>query len=129
MNIPHVGIFWRIMPKDQPALLVCDMIPLSQAEPYGACLGYPLGHMERWESWRSLGGRALARLGLPSCIGHHEYEDFPRGRIVYRRTDQRFIAYADVRLQGKASRAAIVSRFALEAQRVMFALDSHYRRA
>lgn len=124
---PQLGIFWLVPAPGGPVLL-CDSTPLSQAEPYGACLGHPRGHFETWEAWRALGMRGLARLALPACILDHEYEDFPRGRIVYQCGTGIFILYADPGLHTPRRRCAILARFALEAARVRFAVDAHYRR-
>lgn len=127
-QVPHVGIFWLLRGAGRASVLICDATPLREAEPYGDCLGHPGGHFEVWEGWRRLGARGLAKLGLPSCIVNHEYEDFPRGRIVYQCDERRFIVYADPRLHAPVHRAAISSRFGLDASTVHFALDAHYRR-
>lgn len=124
---PQVGIFWLVPAPGAPVLL-CDSTPWPQAEPYGVCLGHPRGHFETWEAWRALGMRCLGRLGLPACILGYEYEDFPRGRIVYQRDSEEFIIYADPRLHRPRLRRAILARFALEPVPVRFAVDAHYRR-
>jgi hypothetical protein len=89
-----VGIFWGI-PDGQTYTLVLDRTPLSEAEPYGEALTHPRGHYEVWEQWRRLGPAGLARRNLPTAIVWHEYEHFPRGRVVYRIREQHFIVYAD----------------------------------
>lgn len=126
--MPQVGIFW-LVPGPGGRVLLCDSTPLPQAEPYGACLGHARGHFEMWEAWRALGMHGLARQGLPACILDHEYEDFPRGRVVYQRGSGEFVIYADSRLHTSRRRCAILARFALEAARVRFALDAHYQRS
>lgn len=126
-STPLVGIFWQVPAPGGP-VLVCETTPLRDAEPYGACLGHAWGHFETWEAWRRLGVHGLARLGLPACILDHDYEDFPRGRIVYQCGTGIFILYADPRLHTPRSRARIRSRFHLECAKVRFARDAHYRR-
>ena len=79
---PVVGIFWLVQTPDGEARLLATGCPLDQAEPYGACLTYGPGHYEIWDHWRrdrTVGAalRALVRL--------YEYEDWPRGRIVFDR--------------------------------------------
>lgn len=125
---PQVGIFWLVPAPGGPVLL-CDSTPLPQAEPYGACLGHARGHFEMWEAWRALGMRELAQQGLPACILDHEYEAYPRGRVVFQRGPAAFIIYADPRLHTPRRRCAILACFALEAARVRFADDAHYRRS
>ena len=74
-------------------------------------------------------GRMASRgWGSPPCILDHDYEDFPRGRIVYQCGTGIFILYADPRLHTPRSRARIRSRFHLERAKVRFARDAHYRR-
>jgi hypothetical protein len=65
---PRVGIFWAICGKP-----LIDTTPLSQAEPYGDCLTHPRGHAAVWEEYQALGI-------VPRDA---EYEDFPRGRVMY----------------------------------------------
>lgn len=53
------------------------------AEPYGDFLTHSQGHFEVWEGWQRLGPAGLARRGLPAAIACREYDEFPRGRIVF----------------------------------------------
>src|SRR4051812_44130878 len=99
MTRPCVGIVWGVADDDNPLRLVTDLTPLTEAEPYGECLTHPGGHYDVWERWRRLGPAALARRGLPALIAWHEYEHFPRGRVVYDVGTRRFTLYADRRLQ------------------------------
>jgi hypothetical protein len=48
---------------------------------------------------------------LQKAILEHEYETFPRGRIVYHATDRRFILYADQRLHHPLTIATIANKF------------------
>ena len=121
-----VGIFWAVGSGPE-RLLVTASTPLAQAEPYGDFLTHPGGHFDTWEAWRVLGPDGLARRGLPSAIASHEYEHFPRGRVVFHRLAGRFTAYADRRLLSAACRARIISTFALPPARTGFATDAHYR--
>ena len=75
---PAVGIFWRVA-----GALVVDRTPLSRAEPYGDCLTHGPGHYERWEAWQQLGPRGLREQGHPGAILVTEYDEWPRGRVVY----------------------------------------------
>jgi hypothetical protein len=77
---PHVGIFWLLNGK-----LLIDSVPLGEAEPYGDHLTHPRSHVDVWEQLR-LGGK------VP---GESEYEEFPRGRVMYNTKTQRFTLLAD----------------------------------
>ena len=123
---PSVGIFWGV-PDGGRTVLVTDRTPLAGAEGYGDCLTHPRGHHEVWEAWRRLGGTTLRRRGLPPSIAGHEYEAFPRGRVVYMRGQALFTLYADRRLQSADTVAELVQLFGLAGQRHAVRSDAHYR--
>lgn len=119
---PAVGIFWRVADA-----LVVDRTPLSCAEPYGDCLTHGPGHYERWEAWQRLGARGLRERGYPGAILGTEYDEWPRGRVVYEVPSARFVLYADRRLQQPATLAALRAAFGLDAATVVVRGDPHYR--
>ena len=75
-----VGIFWLLGDR-----LILDTSPLSEAEPYGDCLGHRTSHIDYWT--------AQQRFGTVSR--EIEYEEPPRGRVVFNKRTQRFDLYAD----------------------------------
>lgn len=119
---PSVGIFWKI-----GRVLVIDHSTLDEAEAYGNCLTHAAGHYERWEAWQALGGSRLRSLGYPDQIITSEYDDWPRGRIVHQVPANRFMLYADRRLQTPDIIAALTEAFRIEAQTVVIRCDAHYR--
>lgn len=119
---PSVGIFWRV-----GGVLVTDRSTLAEAEAYGDCLTHATGHYELWEQWRRLGAARLAALGLPAQIASTEYDEWPRGRIVYERPSGRFVLYADSRLQAPDTIAALKTAFGLDGAEAVVESDLHYR--
>jgi hypothetical protein len=109
---PSVGVFWAIDGR-----LVVDSMPLGEAEPYGDHLTHPRSHIDVWEQWR-LDGK------VP---GESEYEDFPRGRVMYNTKTSRFTMLSD--------RCILKNRKLVEKIKLELALpkdtqvgsDSHYR--
>jgi hypothetical protein len=91
---PAVGIFWRVN-----GVLVIDRSTLDEAEPYGDCLTHAAGHYERWQEWQAFGTAQLAAVGYPNSIAWTEYDQWPRGRIVFEIPTRRFVLHADRRLQ------------------------------
>jgi hypothetical protein len=77
---PRVGIFWVV--SGNPLI---DSTSLSEAEPYGDNLTHPRGHAKVWEHYQ--------RNGLVSR--EMEYEESPRGRVMYNTKTQRFTFLAD----------------------------------
>lgn len=77
---PCVGIFWLFDDK-----LIFDSTPLSKAEPYGTALTHPDGHIDYWTRLQHTGA-------VPAEV---EYEEPPRGRVVFYTREQRFHLFAD----------------------------------
>jgi hypothetical protein len=102
------------------ARLLTAGCPLDQAEPYGDCLTYGPGHYETWTQWRRDGTVDPA---LRTIIRSYDYEDWPRGRIVFDRSRNRFIIYADRKLLTPAMIARIETQFHLPEDRL--ALSEH----
>ena len=107
-----MGIFWLVDGKT-----LIDSTSLSEAEPYGDHLTHPRSHIDVWEQWR-LGGK------VP---GESEYEEFPRGRVVYNTKIQRFTLLADrCILRDKDVGSRIMSGMNLP-EGTATDTDSHYR--
>ena len=127
MATPNVGIFWGCPAENGRMVLLADKTPIDQAETYGDCVSHAAGHSELWERLSRLGAAGLAKRGLPSAPAWQSYEAVPRGRVVYWPKAERFVIYADVRLQGVAFIARIITEFGLPAARCEVKSDPHYR--
>ena len=92
---PQVAIFWLVQATEGEARLLAAGCPLDQAEPYGNCLTYGPGHYETWAHWRR---DRTVEPALRALVRSYEYEDWPRGRIVFDRSRDLFILYADRKL-------------------------------
>jgi hypothetical protein len=107
---PHLGIFWVVQTSGGEARLLTAGCPLDQAEPYGDCLTYGPSHYETWDHWRR---DKTMDPSLRALVGLYEYEDWPRGRIVFDRARDLFVLYADRKLLTPATVARIESHFHL----------------
>jgi hypothetical protein len=116
-----------MVPGPERDVLVTDSVPLAEAEPYGDCLTHPRGHYEMWDRWRRAGTAWLRVKGLPTAICQTEYEEHPRGRIVYERSADLFVIYADRRLQTAEVMRLIVEAFRLTGEQFVVRSDDHYR--
>ena len=98
--------------------------PLEAAEPYGDCLTFPDGHYQVWERWRNMRDRDAA---LRAIVRTFEYEDWPRGRIVFDRLKECFVLYADRKLLSPETIAQIENRFAIAPEQTKTETDLHYQ--
>ena len=64
---------------------------------------------------------------LREIVRSYEYEDWPRGRIVFDRSRELFILYADRKLLTPATVARIATQFHLPAERTEVQSDFHYQ--
>jgi hypothetical protein len=120
---PRVGIFWLVQATDGEARLLAAG-SLDQAEPYGDCLTYGPGHYETWAHWRR---DRTVDPALRTLARSYEYEDWPRGRIVFDRARDLFIIYADRKLLTPATIARIQAQFHLPGNRTEIQSDWHYQ--
>lgn len=110
---PRVGIFWLADGK-----LIFDATPVSSAEVYGDCLGHAKSHLEYWTG--------LQRAGI--IPADFEYEDLPRGRIVFNMRSRQYIVYADKCILEKLNIVRkILHDFGLHEDGTVLSSDEHYR--
>ena len=112
-GVPLVGIFWIL-----PAGLLAFGVPYTAGEKYGDFINIPDGHYEIWEKLRKTSGK------LPE-----DYTSYPRGRIVYRIKDQKFLVYMNRKhLKNEQIKKRIIKKFRLPLDQVEFKHDSHYEK-
>jgi hypothetical protein len=121
---PEVGIFWQVWNRTYPALIT-DRVPVDEAEAYGDFQTHG-AHAEYWEKLASMSPRALREEGLPGVILTTEYDQWPRGRVVFNRETGRFTLYADPKLQAPSTIETITAHFHLPTDRVDVRSDAHY---
>lgn len=110
---PRVGIFWLFKGN-----LVIDSTPLSCAEPYGDCVTHPRGHLEVWTAFQR-------RSEVPAEV---EYEEPPRGRVLFHRRRDRFFLLADrCILQSADIPQRIMAEMHLPNSNTETETDAHYR--
>lgn len=110
---PSVGIFWLLDGK-----LIIDATPLSKAELYGSALGHPTSHIDHWK-------RLQRTRTVPAEI---EYEEPPRGRVVYDQREERFHLLADrCILSWRNAVAGIIEAMHLPPSKTTEGRDEQYR--
>ena len=112
-GVPQVGIFWIFSGR-----LLAFGVPYSEGEKSGDFVNIPDGHYETWEQLRKTSGK------LPE-----DYTSYPRGRIVYRIKDQKFLVYLNIKhLKNERIKKKIMKEFRLPADQVEFIHDRHYEK-
>jgi hypothetical protein len=120
-----VGLFWVVTDCDK-AVLIAHAVPLDQAEPYGDMLTVDTGHFEYWSKLGRRGVRGLREAGIPTAPIWSEYEEWPRGRVLYDCTARRFVIRADRQLHRSEFAHLISERFGITAATVITLPDDHY---
>src|ERR1700722_9570828 len=121
-----VGPFWMVEDRGS-ATLIAVAVPLAQAVPYGDMLTVDTGHFEHWSELARCGARALREASIPTVPVWSEYEEWPRGRVLYDRAARRFIIRADRQLHRPGFVRLIADRFCIAPVDAMILPDDHYR--
>ena len=108
---PRVGVFWV-----EGTVIHSHSVTLSEGLPYGDAVNGPKDHVEFWPE---LERRHPHLRGL-------EYFDLPRGRVVFRRGEDRFAVMMDRKLHTPSMKAALRRHFHLPAKGTTFERDAHY---
>lgn len=120
-----LGIFWFY--KGQ--LLACS-VPLTQAERRGHRLDSPLGHVSVWPRLVAQHRKTWPLLSIL------EYDEVPRGRVIFDMLKQTFVIYMDESLFVRSATGlrpdpsvaeSLRTSFGLQEQPIRFATDPHYR--
>lgn len=121
----HLGVYWILRAPTGSLRLLVHACALADAEEYGDCLTCPDAHIDVWVQWQR---GQVPEKDLLYLIRDFEYEDWPRGRIVYDRAAEHFVVYIDPQLvRYPAMREAVIHRFGLLESRWIIRTDLHYR--
>jgi hypothetical protein len=107
----EIGIFYRLPGKRY----VAKKADYRTIEPENGFRDIPLGHLEFFE--REVHPKT------PELVDDYAY--YPRGRVLYREKDARFVVYADRCLLSKEDRQAILRLFGLPS--VLWRKDEQYQ--
>ena len=110
---PHVSIFWLFRDR-----LILDATPISKAEAYGTALGHTTSHIDFWTRQQHSGA-------VPTEV---EYEEPPRGRVVFDGREQRFHLLADKCILGRREVVGqLMAAMNLPPGKTTEGRDEHYR--
>jgi hypothetical protein len=110
---PKVGIFWLVKGR-----LLIDSTPAHEAEDYAHFKTHAVSHIDHW--------RVLQNVGtVPSDM---EYEECPRGRVMYDQISGQFSVLADkCILKERILVRKIATALDLPTRKTKWGSDEHYR--
>ena len=79
-----------------------------------------------WSDWQDLSAKERRIKDVPETVAFSEYEDHPRGRVVFHSASKTFIIYADRRLQREETVSRLVEVFGIALCAYEVRSDSHY---
>lgn len=109
---PQVGIFWLVDGK-----LLIDSTLLSKSEPYGNHQTHPRSHIDVWDEYQRVG----------KVPPESEYEEFPRGRVIYDTTTQTFTVLADKCILNHKELITRIKEELHLPKKATLGTDTHYR--
>lgn len=110
-----LGVFW--VHRDQ---ILSSDLPLGNGVDDGLFVNHPASHLDRWPVVQACWNRVF-----PELLSL-EYEEVPRGRVLYDRKRNRFICYLDRSVDKHELRHRLVAMFELAHEAVVFQHDVHY---
>jgi len=112
MNGNNIGVFW-IFEKQ----LFVELQLLDDIQSINGFKDSDLSHYHVWKKVKKLHSKFYIL----------EYEDVPRGRIVFDISNNQFIVYCnkDILLE-EISKKLILNKFELSKQNTLFKVDEHY---
>ena len=109
---PKIGIFWIYKSK-----IYFKSIELEKVKPIDGFIDSDFAHYEVWNE--------IASQNRDFYL--YEYEEIPRGRVVYDTINNRFIVYANEEIvNSDEEKGLIISAFGLENKMISFRYDEHY---
>jgi len=120
-----LGPFWVVEDQGR-AVLIAHAVPLDQAVPYGDMLTVEAGHFEVWSALARRGSRLLRAAGIPTAPVWSEYEEWPRGRVLYDCAARHFVIRADRQLRRPALLRLITDHFRIAVADTTVLSDDHY---
>jgi hypothetical protein len=119
----YVGPYWFVRDDSGRVVLLAHRCALAEAEKYGDFITCPHGHYDVWERWRA----KCPTESAVDVLRDSEYEEWPRGRVVFDAVHSQFIVYADSQVFECALQHRVLDHFGIPAGRVVFMRDGHYR--
>jgi hypothetical protein len=116
-NEPRVGLFWFIAKDRNPSRFASISRPFSRVAEVAGFKTLDEGHVDVWPMVQR----------LDETLADHDYDYFPRGRVNWRKEDDRWLLVLDPKLNRGTFIAYIVLAWKLPRNRLLVLTDAHYR--
>lgn len=115
-GVGEVGIFWFFQ-----GILFASSFPHTLGEAYGDFVNGLDDHVTFWPRLQK-----SFRQVLPA-LAEFEYDQVPRGRVVYRKADDTFLLYGSERFaRDEIQQRRVMKDFQLVGKRIIVKPDEHY---
>lgn len=112
-GMPEVGIWWYLKGR-----LISDTLPWKEAPHSGGFYNGPSDHYHFWGKLQSA-FKELRNL---------EYDEVPRGRVLYDANNKKFLAYgAKGLIETRKLQDLLIREFRLHPKHTLFEADEHYK--
>jgi hypothetical protein len=108
-----IGVFWIYDNQ-----IFCETQNIKDIKPINGFIDSDLAHYQVWDSVKNQHPKFYL----------YEYEDIPRGRVVYYIEENQFIIYCNENiLKQDISKKLILDKFQLLSKNFIFKKDEHYK--
>jgi hypothetical protein len=116
-NEPRLGLFWFIAEHRRPSRFASISRPLSTISEVAGFKTLDEGHVDVWPTVQRLDQTVLP----------YEYEYFPRGRVNWRKEDDKWILVLDPKFKRAPFITHVVVAWKIPRERLLVLTDAHYR--
>ena len=116
LNESCIGIFWFY----QGELISKKLLILDSSSDSLGIHDSPFQHIHEWEN------KHIFMPKHPELLGT-EYQELPRGRIVYLNHKKLFVIYTDKACLNKEAKKQLIDSFCLPSSNTIFKSDPHYK--
>ena len=114
---PRLGLFWFIAKDRGPSRFASLSRPFSEVSEIGGFKTLDEGHVDVWPRLQRLDQNLVP----------YKYEYFPRGRVNWRKDDDRWLLVLDPKLNRGPFISCIVNAWKIPQNQLLVLSDAHYR--
>ena len=116
-NEPRPGLFWFIAQGRNPSRFVSCSRPFSEVSEVAGFKTLEEGHVDIWPTVQR----------FDQTLIDYDYDYFPRGRVNWRKEDDRWLLVLDPKLNRAPFITHILTVWKIPRNRLLVLTDAHYR--